>query len=55
MPELIKSYKELERNLGIDLNLEELEAAYKAALATGNWDDVEMKINKIEAQILEAE
>jgi len=55
MPELIDSYKELERNLGIDLGIEELEAAYKAALSSGNWDNVEMHLSRIEAKIIEAE
>ncbi len=55
MPELIESYKELGRSLGIDLDVTALENAYKAALASGNWDDVEMHLARIETEIIAAE
>ena len=55
MPDLIDSYKELQRNLGIDLDVEALEQLYQAALTSGNWDKVEMKIKAIEAEVVKAE
>ena len=55
IPKLIDSYSDLENSLGLDLNLENLKAAYEVLKTTGDATDVTTELERIDKTVAEAQ
>lgn len=55
IPELIQNYSQLETQLGMNLGIERLEAAYQAFLNTGEIDQVEAEILRVKTIVADQE
>lgn len=55
IPELIQNYSQLETQLGMDLGIERLEAAYQAFLNTGEIDQFEAEVLRVKTIVADQE